>query len=188
MIDWSSWVTAGSTIVLAVLTFVYVRLTKKIVESQTDPCVVVALEICEGSAGLFVINVKNIGFGIAYDIQFTFSEKLPKRAFGISECVKKEVEYFESGFLIDGIPALAPGESRKLYWGQYGCIKNILGDKKIKITCNFKKNNVNMNPIVSILEISSYSDTIVPKSSISDLVEEIKKINSNISRLSNKIK
>jgi hypothetical protein len=42
-LDWSAWVTALATLVLAVLTFVYVRLTKKILDAQSDPCVILTV-------------------------------------------------------------------------------------------------------------------------------------------------
>ena len=42
-IDWGTWVTAVATVVLALLTFMYVRLTKRILENQSNPCVIVSV-------------------------------------------------------------------------------------------------------------------------------------------------
>ncbi len=41
-IDWSASITAIATIVLAILTFKYVRLTREILDSQSDPCIIVS--------------------------------------------------------------------------------------------------------------------------------------------------
>ena len=42
-IDWGTWVTAIATVVLALLTLMYVRLTKRILENQSNPCVIVSV-------------------------------------------------------------------------------------------------------------------------------------------------
>ena len=42
------------------------------------------------------------------------------------------------GPLMNGIPALGPGECRKIDWGQYGGLKEAIGDSKIIATCYFK--------------------------------------------------
>ena len=54
---------------------------------------------------------------IAHDISFEFSKSLPMRAWGIPLSEAKDAPKMDSGPLIEGIPALGPGEERKIDWG-----------------------------------------------------------------------
>jgi hypothetical protein len=42
------------------------------------------------------------------------------------------------GPLIEGIPSLGPGDSRKIVWGQYYGLKKALGDEQLIVTCEYK--------------------------------------------------
>jgi hypothetical protein len=79
--DWSVGITAGASIVLCVLTFVYVRLTSKILSIQSDPCVILTVVSDEERPTLLQLVARNIGTGLAHDINFEFSRPLPSRAF-----------------------------------------------------------------------------------------------------------
>jgi len=66
-LDWSAWVTALATLVLAILTFVYVRLTKKILDAQSDPCVVLTVVHT-----MWLFSVRNPLIRVAAEIVSTF--------------------------------------------------------------------------------------------------------------------
>lgn len=91
-INWGTWVPAIATVVLAVLTFIYVRLTKGILESQSNPCVIVSVIHDDERATILQLVIKNVGAGLAQDITFEFSKPIPARAWGIAEKDAKTVE------------------------------------------------------------------------------------------------
>jgi hypothetical protein len=57
---------------------------------------------------------------MAYDVRFQFSDPLPNRAWGMDVEGAETAQPMRSGPLIDGIPTLAPGETRVIDWGQRG--------------------------------------------------------------------
>jgi hypothetical protein len=59
-IDWTSWVTASATFVLAVLTFIYVRLTGKILSTQSDPCVILSVVHDEERLTILQLVARNV--------------------------------------------------------------------------------------------------------------------------------
>ncbi len=152
-LDWSDWVTSIGTLILAILTFVYVRLTSRILSSQSDPCVVLTVVHDKDRPSILQIVARNVGPGLAKDIRFTFSRPLPAKAFGLTGLSSKKVETMSEGPLISGIPALGPGESREIDWGQYGGLKEAIGNNKIIATCYFKKDSKEMKTIVCPLEV-----------------------------------
>lgn len=180
-LDWSDWVTAIATLVLTILTLVYVRITSKILSSQSDPCVVLTVVHDEDRASILQLIAKNVGTGLAQDIRFTFTNPLPARAFGVTEQRAKKTEMMTEGPLINGIPALGPGECRKIDWGQYGGLKAAIGDSKIIATCHFKKNFKKMKPICCPLDVESFSRTVAAESPASKTAKELEKISKSLS-------
>src|SRR3989304_6890020 len=84
-IDWSAWVTTVATAVLALLTFIYVRLTKRILENQSNPCVIVSVIHDDERPTILQLVIRNVGAGLAKDISFEFSRPIPARAWGVFE-------------------------------------------------------------------------------------------------------
>ena len=156
--DIGSWITAISTFILALITSFYVVYTKKILDAQTDPYVIVSTFHDPNRPTIIQIAIRNIGSGLATDISFTFSKPLPVRAWGLSVDKAKEAEYVNAGPLIDGIPGLAPGEARYIDWGQYGGLMKAIGEDPVYITTTFKKNKKTMTT-VSAIDVKSYKDT-----------------------------
>jgi hypothetical protein len=190
-IDLSAWVTAIATLILAILTFIYVKLTRKIISSQSDPCVVLSVVHDENRPTILKLVVKNVGTGIAYDVRFNFSHPIPARAWGLTADKAKRAALMNDGPLINGIPALGPGESRKIDWGQLGGLKAAIGDSKIIAKCHFKKNGREMPPIICPLDVDSFSGTVAAESPASKTAKEIEKISKTLERLTsgfNKIK
>ena len=186
-IDWSSWVMVGATIVLVILTGVYVLLTRKILQSQSDPCVVLTVVHDNDRPTILKLVAHNIGQGIARDVGFEFSHPLPAKAYGLTEDSTKAVGYIEDGPLVSGIPALGPGESREVDWGQYGGLKSALGDTTIVATCHFRNNTKQMPPVQCPLEVDSFAGTTAHKSVSAELVQEVKNIATNLERLSKNV-
>ncbi len=186
-IDWSAWITAIATFVLAALTFVYVRLTGSILAAQSDPCVILTVVHDEERATILLLVARNVGTGLAHDIRFEFSRPLPARAFGLSEADAKEAKEMKSGPLIDGIPALGPGECRKIDWGQYGGLVAALGNEPIVATCRFKKNGKDMPPIQCPLDVTSFAGTVAVESPEAKAAKELEKISKSIQHLASEL-
>jgi len=183
-INLSAWITAGATLLLAVLTFVYVRLTGKILSTQSDPCVIISVIHDEERPTILQLVVRNIGSGLAHDIKFEFSRPLPARAFGLTKDRAKEVVVMKDGPLINGIPALGPGECRKIDWGQYGGLSAALGDEPVIATCRFKKNGKEMEPTRCPLEVKSFEGTVAAEKPATKMAKELEKISRSIQHLS----
>jgi hypothetical protein len=97
--------------VLAVLTYFYVKETRRLVRAQTSPCVILYVTHDESRRSLLQIVVKNIGAAMAYDVRFHLSRSVPHRAFGMDEKEAETAPLMDRGPLIDGIPALARARS-----------------------------------------------------------------------------
>lgn len=183
-VDWSAWVTAIATLVLTFLTFAYVRITRKILDSQSDPCVIISVIHDNERPTVLQLVAKNIGSGLAHDITFQFSKPLPKKAWGISQEQARDVILMNDGPLILGIPALGPGEDRRLDWGQYGGLIKAIGEEPIIATTYFKKNGRKMRPVKSYLDIKSFEYTNASESSIAKIAKNLEKLSIDIGRLS----
>ena len=181
--DWSAWITTVATLVLAVLTFIYVRITGKILDAQSDPCVILTVVHDDDRATILQLVARNVGTGLAHDIKFEFSRPLPSRAFGLSTNDAKEVSEMKEGPLIDGIPALGPGECRKIDWGQYGGLMAALGDETIVAISRFKKNGKDMAPIQCPLNVASFASTVAVESPPARVARELEKISKSIQYL-----
>lgn len=181
--DWSVWIPIFSTIVLTILTFIYVRLTKGLLESQSNPCVVVSVIHDDERPSILQLAIKNVGPGLAQDITFELSQPIPTHAWGISKENAKSAEKMTHGPLIDGIPALGPGERRLIDWGQYGGLLKNLGSDTVTVICKFKKNGKNMPPIECKLDIKSFEGTIASEHPIPKIAKYIEKISQDLHQL-----
>lgn len=182
--------TLAATIVVAVATVIYVKLTHDLVKAGTYPCVIVYPEFDGGTHISLVIE--NVGHGVARDVRFELSRDIPKYAVGLDQDSGRTIEVLTCGPLINGIPALKPGEKRRTVWGQYGGLKKALGDTPVKVTCRFKRLNgpidgvcdEDLDPVVCWLEVDSFFGTL----SIGDRTKaELKKLEERIQRLEDKL-
>src|SRR2546425_2287985 len=112
-----------ATFALVGLTAVYVWLTHRLLRAQVDPHVIVyALDDRERPT-LIEIVIENVGRNVAEDVRFEVSQPLV-RAYGVSpEDPPSETRPLDNGPLVTGIPALGPGGTRRLVWGQYGGLR-----------------------------------------------------------------
>ena len=138
-VDLSTGVNLVSTVALALLTGIYVWLTNRLLKAQIDPCVVVYAKHDDSRPSFVLLVVENVGRSVARNIRFDFSEPIPESAWGISPDEAPTPHEMQSGPLISGIPALAPGDSRRMTWGQYGGIKKMIGDRCVRVTCRFNR-------------------------------------------------
>jgi hypothetical protein len=182
-IDWATWVPGLATVVLVVLTFRYVRLTEGILENQTNPCVIVSVIHDDERPTILQLVIKNVGAGLAQDIRFDFSRPIPARAWGIAERDAKSVEPITSGPLIDGVPALGPGEERRIDWGQYGGLTKNLGSEPIIVECTFKKNGKAMPPTKCTLDVKSFESTATAERPSMKAATELEKISKDLHNL-----
>lgn len=158
------------------LTFIYVRLTRSILETQSNPCVIVTVVHDNERPTVLQLVAKNIGNGLAHDISFKFSRPIPESAWGLSKEQAKEAPTMSTGPFILGIPALGPGETRKIDWGQYGGLINCIGDEPITVTSCFKKNDKKQKPVKSFLDIKSFEGTNASESSNAKIAKNLDKI------------
>ena len=182
-INWGIWVPAVATVVLVVLTFIYVRLTKGILENQSNPCVIVSVIHDNERPSILQLVIKNIGAGLAQDIAFEFSRPIPARAWGIAEKDAKTVEPMKDGPLIDGVPALGPGEQRRIDWGQYGGLMKNLATEPVIVKCKFKKNGKAMPPMECKLDVKSFEGTVAAERPSAKAAKELEKISKDLHHL-----
>jgi len=179
----SAIVNAIAALVLAFLTYKYVALTNKLLESQVNPYIIVTIYHDNDRPSIIQLIIENVGKGTAYDIKFILSRDIPERAFGLSETESKDAKKMEYGPLIDGISALNPGEKRIIDWGQYGGLKKYLGDIPVEIECNFKNQTMKkMSAVKSILDIKSFANTTAHASAVHDVARTLADILRNIEK------
>jgi len=147
------------TVILAVLTGVYVWLTHKMLRAQADPCVIVSVIHDESRPTVLQLVIQNVGRSVANDVRFDASQPIPDRAFGLEPEKVPEPGKMISGPLMTGIPALGPSETRKMIWGQFGGLKKALGDGQIRITCRFRAGTRDCPPTVCVLDVRSFEGT-----------------------------
>ena len=182
-VDWTSLGTLASTITLAVLTGVYVVLTRRLVRAQSDPCVIVFARHDHSRPTFIQIVIKNVGRSLARDVNFTLSSPIPHRAFGLDSDNSSDVGPMAEGPLLDGIPALAPGEERRITWGQYGGLTKALGKKCVTVTSTFRSGNQKLAPVESVLEIRSFVITdAVDTDGARQCAKELKRIANKFQR------
>jgi hypothetical protein len=102
-------ITAISTLVLAVVTFIYVILTwnissetKKMREAQTEPHVSATIQSDERSINWINLVIKNTGLGPAYKVKFEVNPDFEDRLL--------MSKLSEIGFIKDGLPYFAPNQ------------------------------------------------------------------------------
>jgi hypothetical protein len=173
-----TWNVAGTlaTLFAALAAGIYTWLTYRLVRALAEPHVIVYAHHDESRPTLIQIVIENIGHGLATDLTFTSSQPLPHRAFGVSVQEAKEGAPMSEGPLITGIPSLAPGETRKMIWGQFGGLHKALGGKPIKLTCNYFHGARHMPPSIGYLEVHSFEATDAAESDAAKLVGEVKRL------------
>jgi hypothetical protein len=159
----------------ALFAAIYTRLTYRLVQTQSEPNVIVYVHHDDSRPTILEIVIKNIGNGLAKDIVFQSSRSIPGHAFGVNVAQAKPATDITSGPLIDGIPLLAPGEKRVITWGQFGGLSKALANDYITITCNYSHGARAMQS-VSRLEIRSFEGTSANESEPARIIKQLKRI------------
>ncbi len=186
--EWGYWLTVVAALALVILTLAYLRFSAKVLAGQTDPCVILTVVHDENRPSVLQLVARNIGSGLAQDISFRFSRPIPAGAFGLTENDAREAAEMKDGPLIDGIPALGPGESRRIDWGQYGGLTVALAGQPVMAVCRFKKNGKYMPPVKCPLDIASFAGTIVVESPPAMVARELAKISVRLGHIATDIR
>ena len=80
------------------------------------------------------------------------------------------------GPLIEGIPALGPGDSRKIVWGQFGGLRKALGDDVIGISRTYRHGTRKMAPTLALLDVRSFKGTDAVDNEGARIIRELKRI------------
>lgn len=153
------WVPMGSIVIALIALGVSVMAYL----SNVEPKIIVYLSMDEDSMEIIVINVENIGSGVAENITLDLPDNIPWRAFGITGNVTKQPQALESGPLRKGIKMLEPGGKRRFMWGQYGGLIEALGDEspsveiKYDYPCRIKPYRITRDARF-ILEVKSFEN------------------------------
>ena len=178
-VEWSTWITAFSTLCLTILTAVYVSYTKLLVSLQGHPCVIVTVVHDMSRPTILEIVIRNIGRGLATDITFELSREIPRKAFNQD----KEVEKMDHGPLINGIPSLGPDEIRRITWGQFIGLKKHLGEEPIEVISRFKHREKYLPPVISQLEVCSFEGTEASGTELYNIKRELENINRTLGKI-----
>lgn len=137
----------------------------------------------ESRTTILQIVIENIGRGLAKDIQFTLSRPIPSKAWGLSIDDAKPAEPMTEGPLIDGVPALGPGDSRKIAWGQYGGLTKALSGGSISLNYEYKDDNGKLKSQMAILECRSFTGTDAVDSEAVRTIKQLKRIASAVEKI-----
>lgn len=153
---------------------------------SSDPHVIVYVKHDMDRPTLLMLIIENIGRGVAYDVRFSLSRSIPDFAAGITPTgKKKELADMNNGPLIVGIPQMAPGERRIINWGQYGGLRDALGNQPVRVDALFKGGwRIPWErKTESILEVASFENHDASHSPVLDQVKHLKRIAANIESL-----
>lgn len=178
---WTAIAALGAT-TSALFAAAYTYLTYRLLRAQKDPHVVVYVSHDRSRATVLMLVIENTGSGVASDVRFDLSRPVPESAFGI-EKLADAPRTMTDGPLIDGIPTLGPGDSRRITWGQYGGLKDSIGTEPIEVTCHFKRGKRRLPPTVSYLEVLSFGMTDATSSEGARLIKEVEKIAKGVDAL-----
>lgn len=188
----AGWIECGmfwATVGLVATSFFTMMISYFLMRSQVDPYVIVYSKHDDKRPTLFLIVIENIGAGVAYDVKFQLSRSIPSKAFRMES--KGDATSFDtmiSGPLISGIPLLAPGEKRVVTWGQYGGLRDALGESSVQVTSCFQSRHrflwrKKVHSVESLLEVYSFAETDASKSSESRQLQELERMAKHLERL-----
>jgi hypothetical protein len=154
---WTALASLGAS-VSAVFAAIYTRLTYQLVRIQLDPNVIVYTRADRDRPSIIVLTIENIGRGIAKSISFMPSRAIPEKAYGLSLTDGPPAGVMTDGPLVEGIPALGPGSTRDITWGQYGGLRRALGDEPLRLRFTYHSDKRSFTGD-ALLEVKSYHAT-----------------------------
>jgi hypothetical protein len=181
---WTAIAALGASL-SALFAALYTWLTFRLVRAQSQPNVVLYVRHDESRPSILQIVIENIGRSLATDLVFKASGPIPHQAWGLSEGQAKPAQPMTEGPLIDGIPSLGPGDSRKIAWGQYYGLKKALGDEPLIVTCEYKHGRRPMHPVTAVLEVGSFTETDAVGSEAARTIKELERIAKALEQIAN---
>jgi hypothetical protein len=142
----------------AVIAAIYTAITYRLVRIQSEPKVIVYVRHDMERPSILMITIENIGRDIAHQVKFIPSRPVPARAFGLTSEKAKAASVMTAGPLIDGIPALGPGDRRDITWGQFGGLSKALGKEPIILEFSYSSGKRRTSGTAQ-LEVGSYAGT-----------------------------
>ena len=148
-----------ATIGLTILTAIYVILTRRLVRFQTEPCVVVYMQLID--AGKVCVVVENVGGGLAQDIRFEpYSHTQAERWRKFIDAPRLGGPPMQETAIGTGIPALPARGRRVVYWGSWSDFREAFG-RGLLLVCRFRRaDHSEAHPMSCILEVVSLDGSV----------------------------
>jgi len=174
----ASLVVAFFSLLVAYVVYVNNAVADVVVYAQPDP----------NRHSIINLIIHNIGKGTARDISFSSINGIPKQAYGIQK-LHEPIQIYDSGAFVKGLPILFPDEKLVFSWGQYGGLKEALGNTPLEIKITFYSpvplqlfkrkfiNNIILDPTnFEGVDISESSFQREIKTSLKDIATSLKKL------------
>ncbi len=164
-----------ANIFLAVVTFLYVRLTGKLVKANDTPLIVAEIRPGEKNPNFFVFRIENLGTGIARDIRFNKDLMRKIDALGLGQ---RPDSFKEIGVIKHGIKYLPPGRKIEIYLGDVRPVyeKVMTETVEVKVTyidsADKQRSDTFQAPFNELEGMSGYED---PLAKIARLMENFGK-------------
>lgn len=177
-VDWStvfSAIAAFSALVTVVMAWLSARYAAESWRAQTEPKVIVYVKHDKDRPSLLLLVIENIGRDIAHHVTFRPLRTLPAEAWGMPGSKIDAAKAMQSGPIVTGIPALGPGDSRVITWGQWAGLNEALGNEPIEIEYSYNTRDRTVHER-SRLEVASYGGTDASESPASASAGHLAKI------------
>ena len=147
---------ALATVCMAFSTWKMTKMTKKNMDEQFKPYIIVYPQPRSDAPNIIQIIVENIGSAPAYDVKFNIPNNFILGAWGI-EKAEKLPPAPQEGLFINGMPYFPAGQKRIFEWGQYAGIEKSLNGKPATIIAHFNNPTGKMQePTKSILSLEDF--------------------------------
>ena len=153
---WTAVAALGAS-ATALVTIVYTYFTARLVQSQSEPKVIVYVRHDADRPSLLILVIENIGRDIARSVAFKPSRPIPTEAFGIAG-PNQDMKTMTGGPFVMRIPSLGPGDSRVITWGQYGGLSAAIGPTPIALEYTYKHGRRTLSGSTA-LEVTSFANT-----------------------------
>ncbi|MDM1341551.1 MULTISPECIES: hypothetical protein [Acinetobacter] len=176
------------TIFTLIISLMALLVTYAVFKSDQQPQIIVFALPHYGKQSFIQLQIKNIGKSIAYNVQISSDQPIPKRAFGIKK-LNASKDYFDSGIFKHGVKVFPPNQSYIYDWGQYGGLREALDNNPItmKVTywyqhpLNLWKTQITDISIIDINELEALP------SSDGGFIEQLQNINKELKILNTKL-
>ena len=173
--DWTA-VGALAALISAAFAAGYTYLTYRLVRSQKEPHVIVYVCDDDSRPTILQIVIANIGGGVAFKICFDLSQPISHRVWDLETENVPSVSQITEGPLVDGIRSLAPGDSRKIDWGQFPGLFKAIGDSAIAVDCRYEDRTGKLYNESFPLEVRSFKTTNATGSEGQRIIAELRGI------------